>query len=134
MRIISTKEEREQIIESLVNEETNLFPLDKKDCDYLKDAQTVIEYTFRTNLLREGDRVSELLKIIDKADLSAIKGFHHLCVIIRSSLTYEITMNEMSDICKVLEKICNDETSILWTSSHDNRLTCNLELVMIASK
>ena len=34
----------------------------------------------------------------------------------------------------VLEKICNDETSILWTSSHDNRLTCNLELVMIASK
>ncbi len=134
MRIISTKEEREQLIESLVNEETNLFPLDKKDCDYLKDAQTVIEYTFRTNLLREGDRVSELLKIIDKADLSAIKGFHHLCVIIRSSLTYEITMNEMSDICKVLEKICNDETSILWTSSHDNRLTCNLELVMIASK
>ena len=108
MRIISTKEEREQLIESLVNEETNLFPLDKKDC--------------------------ELLKIIDKADLSAIKGFHHLCVIIRSSLTYEITMNEMSDICKVLEKICNDETSILWTSSHDNRLTCNLELVMIASK
>lgn len=134
MRIISTKEEREQLIESLVNKETNLFPLDKKDCDYLKDAQTVIEYTFRTNLLREGDRVSELLKIIDKADLSAIKGFHHLCVIIRSSLTYEITMNEMSDICKVLEKICNDETSILWTSSHDNRLTCNLELVMIASK
>ena len=52
MRIISTKEEREQLIESLVNEETNLFPLDKKDCDYLKDAQTVIEYTFRTNLLR----------------------------------------------------------------------------------
>ena len=98
------------------------------------DAQTVIEYTFRTNLLREGDWVYELLKIIDKADLSAIKGFHHLCVIIRSSLTYEITMNEMSDICKVLEKICNDETSILWTSSHDNRLTCNLELVMIASK
>lgn len=35
MRIISTKEEREQLIESLVNEETNLFPLDKKDCDYL---------------------------------------------------------------------------------------------------
>lgn len=30
MRIISTKEEREQLIESLVNEETNLFPLDKK--------------------------------------------------------------------------------------------------------
>lgn len=38
MRIISTKEEREQLIESLVNEETNLFPLDKKDCDYLKDC------------------------------------------------------------------------------------------------
>ena len=105
MRIISTKEEREQLIESLVNEETNLFPLDKKDCDYLKDAQTVIEYTFRTNLLREGDRVSELLKIVSKVDLSAIKGFHHLCFIIRSSLTYEITMNEMSDICKDREAL-----------------------------
>lgn len=134
MRIISTKEERERLIESLVNEETNLFPLDKKDCDYLKDAQTVIEYTFRTNLLREGDRVSELLKIIDKADLSAIKGFHHLCVIMRSSLTYEITMNEMSDICKVLEKVCNDETSILWTVTHENNLNSNLELVIVASK
>ena len=134
MRIISTKEEREQLIESLVNEETNLFPLDKKDCDYLKDAQTVIEYTFRTNLLREGDRVSELLKIVSKVDLSSIKGFHHLCFIIRSSLTYEITMNEMSDICKVLEKMCDDETSILWTASHDNSLTCNLELVIVASK
>ncbi len=57
--------------------------------------------------------------------------FYH---IIRSSLTYEITMNEMSDICKVLEKMCDDETSILWTASHDNSLTCNLELVIVASK
>lgn len=138
MRVISTKEEREQLIESLVNEETYLFPLDKKDCDYLKDAQTIIEYTFRTNLMREENRVIELLKIVSKADLSAIKGFHHLCFIIRSSLTNQISMNEMSDIAKVVLKVHDDKAfskpDVLWTVTYDNNLECNLELVMLSSK
>ncbi|WP_046405547.1 hypothetical protein [Odoribacter sp. N15.MGS-14] len=134
MKIISTKEERERLIELLVSKKSNLLPLDRKDCNYLKEAQTVIEYTFRTNLMRDENRVTELIKIVNEADLSNIKEYQCLYFIIRSSSIHGITMDEMSDICKVLEKICNDETSILWTSSHDNSLTCNLELVIVASK
>ncbi len=135
MRIILTKEERERLIELLVSEKSNLLPLDRKDCNYLKDAQTIIEYTFRTNLMRDDeDRVTELLKIVSEADLSDMKGFHHLYVIIRTALTHEITMNEMSDIFKVLEKMCDDEASLLWTVTHENNLNSNLELVIVASK
>lgn len=134
MKVISTKEEREQLIESLVNEETNILPLDKKDCNYLKNAQTIIEYTFRTNFMEEGNRVAELLKIFSETDLSAIKGFHHLCFIMRSSSTYEISMDELCDILRVLTKGYDSEASILWTVSYENSLGCNLELVMIASK
>ncbi len=84
--------------------------------------------------MEEGNRVAELLKIFCEADLSAIKGLHHLCVIIRSSSTYEITMDEISNIFSVLIKSYNSEASILWTVSCENSLGCNLELVMIASK
>lgn len=134
MNVVSTKEEREQLIESLVNKETSIIPLDKQDCDYLKDVQTIIEYTFRTNFMEEGNRVAELLKIFCETDLSAINGFHHLCFIMRSSSTYEITMDEISNIFSVLIKSYDSEASILWTVSHENSLGCNLELVMIASK
>lgn len=134
MRIISTKEEREQLIESLVNEELNLFPLDPKDCNYLKDAKTIIEYVFRTNLVRDENRVTELIKIVSEVNLSNIKECHHLYFIIRSSLTCEITMDEMSDIFTGLKKICDDETSVLWTVTHENNLNSNLELVIVASK
>ena len=128
MKVISTKEEREQLIESLVNEETNILPLDKKDCNYLKNAQTIID------LMGEGNRVAELLKIFSETDLSAIKGFHHLCFIMRSSSTYEISMDELCDILRVLTKGYDSEASILWTVSYENSLGCNLELVMIASE
>lgn len=138
MRIISTKEERKQLIESLVNEETNLFPLDREDCDYLKDVQTIIEYVFRTNLVKNENRVDELRQIICEADLSNIKGFHYLYFVIRSSLKYEITMAEMSDIAKVVLKVHDDKAfskpDVLWTVTYENNLDYNLELVMIASK
>ncbi|MFR3329524.1 MAG: hypothetical protein ACLTSL_05110 [Odoribacter splanchnicus] len=131
MRIISIKEEREQLIKSLVSEETNLVPLDRKDCDYLKDAEIVIEYTFKTDLVSDENRVSELLKIVHEADLSNIKGFPYLYFVVRFSPTYEITMGEMSDISKGLKKMCNDEASILWTATYENSLDCNLELVIV---
>lgn len=134
MKIISTREERERLIESLVNEETNLFPLDPKDCDYLKEAKTIIEYVFRTNLVRDENRVTELIKIVNEADLSNIKEYHYLYFIIRSSSIHDITMDEMSDIFTGLKKICDNETSVLWTITHENNLNSNLELVIVASK
>lgn len=77
----------------------------------------------------EENRVAELLEIFCETDLSAINEFHHLCFIMLSSSTYEI-----SNIFSVLIKSYDNEASILWTVFYENSLGCNLELVMIASE
>ena len=136
MRIVSTREERERLIEFLTTMEQNFLSISRKEAASLKYAEVVIEYVFKTDHVENENRVSKLLEMIKEAGLSDIKGCHHLYYAVRYSPDHEIIMDELVGISKGVQEIIGSETFFDWhiTGIPDDNLERDLELFVVAAK
>ena len=119
MRIITTKEEREKIIESLTDKSEALVKMNRKECEF-------IEYVLRTNLVKDEDRVEELFKVFRGMDFPDPKNFDHWYCILQHSMPEELTMDELM---RVLEGIKGFTTD--WALNNVDDLGRDLRLVLI---
>ena len=126
MRNITTKEEREKIIESLTDKSEALVKMNRKECECIKDADVVIEYVLRTNLVKDEDRVEELFKVFRGMDFPDPKNFDHWYCILQHSMPEELTMDELM---RVLEGIKGFTTD--WALNNVDDLGRDLRLVLI---
>lgn len=126
MRIITTKEEREKIIESLTDKSEALVEMNRRECECIKDADVVIEYVLRTNLVKDEDRVEELFKVFRDMNFPDPKNFDHWYYIVQYSMTRELTMDELMRVWDELREYSTD-----WAVNIVDDLGQDLRLVII---
>ena len=126
MRIITTKEEREKIIESLTDKSEAFVQINRKECERIKDADVVIEYVLKTNLVKDEDRIEELFKIFRAMDFPDAKNFDHWYYIIQYSMAKELTMDELMRVSEELREYSTD-----WAVNIVDDLGQDLRLVLI---